>query len=334
MNILFIIGNGFDLNLGMKTSYRDFYDYYQSKESQSSIIIKLKEEIKSEMKNWSDLELSLGEYTKNLKSTAEFDKVFEDIVDSLAEYLQKEEDSFDFSSILRKKFFDFLSFPERSLLPADRNEIDSFKERWKNHPCGLDIITFNYTQSLEKLLGEKQKDVEINAHNRIPTRLKGLEHIHGYVNNRMILGVNDKSQISNISFRENIDVLEAIVKSDCNKSQRHNVDKKCMGQISNANLICIFGSSLGETDNLWWNMICNHLKGDCKLIIFDRCEDIDPRRAYKKARKVRDVKDMFLLKAKLTKEEKEKVGHSIFVGLNTDMFKNLVTREIVEKTLA
>ena len=28
MNIVFLIGNGFDLNLGLKTRYRNFYDYY------------------------------------------------------------------------------------------------------------------------------------------------------------------------------------------------------------------------------------------------------------------------------------------------------------------
>ena len=28
MEIAYLIGNGFDLNLGLKTRYDDFYDYY------------------------------------------------------------------------------------------------------------------------------------------------------------------------------------------------------------------------------------------------------------------------------------------------------------------
>lgn len=28
MNITFLIGNGFDINLGLKTRYVDFYDFY------------------------------------------------------------------------------------------------------------------------------------------------------------------------------------------------------------------------------------------------------------------------------------------------------------------
>ena len=28
MKVVYLIGNGFDLNLGLKTSYSDFYTYY------------------------------------------------------------------------------------------------------------------------------------------------------------------------------------------------------------------------------------------------------------------------------------------------------------------
>lgn len=28
MNVTFLIGNGFDINLGLKTSYKDFYEQY------------------------------------------------------------------------------------------------------------------------------------------------------------------------------------------------------------------------------------------------------------------------------------------------------------------
>ena len=31
MNITFLIGNGFDLNLGLKTTYHNFLDYYYLK---------------------------------------------------------------------------------------------------------------------------------------------------------------------------------------------------------------------------------------------------------------------------------------------------------------
>ena len=61
MNILFFIGNGFDINLGMKTRYSDFYKYYKDIESKSNVIQKLKEEIAERIVNWSDLELGFWE---------------------------------------------------------------------------------------------------------------------------------------------------------------------------------------------------------------------------------------------------------------------------------
>ena len=42
MNITYLIGNGFDLNLGLRTRYTDFYDYYlNNTESDTENISKL-----------------------------------------------------------------------------------------------------------------------------------------------------------------------------------------------------------------------------------------------------------------------------------------------------
>ena len=42
MQILYIIGNGFDLNLGLKTNYNHFYEYYNTVKSDNEIVKKLK----------------------------------------------------------------------------------------------------------------------------------------------------------------------------------------------------------------------------------------------------------------------------------------------------
>jgi hypothetical protein len=321
MNILFLIGNGFDLNLGLRTRYNDFYEYYQAVESKSDSINKLKKNIFKNFENWSDLELALGKYTKHINSIEEFDEVFEDIGDKLADYLKQEENGFDFNKIDGKKIYDYLSFPEHSLLKADENELISFHNKWSNYDWNVYVITFNYTQTIEKLVGEKHKNIQIGIHDKSVIVLKGIEHIHGYTNERMIMGVNDVSQISNTTFHENQDVLDAFVKNNCNKAHKHTIDELCKQQISSANLICVFGSSIGDTDNLWWNLIGEQLKQDCKLIIFNKSEDISPNRDYKKLRKERKMKDSFLEKIKLSEEEKKMIVHNIYIGINTDMFK-------------
>ena len=267
MNILFLIGNGFDLNLGMNTRYSDFCEYYQTVDSQSNYVNKLKNNISKDLKNWSDLELALGEYTENINSQTEFDTAFEDIGGKLSDYLEKEERKLDFSKLDGKGIYDYLAFPEKSLPQADQNKIISFKNKWKNHQWNVKIITFNYTRTIENLVGDKQ--IQIGTHHNTPTILQGIEHIHGYANDRRIMGVNDVSQIRNISFHENQDILEALVKPKCNQAQRHAIDDLCRRQISESNLICIFGSSIGDTDNLWWALIGKQLKKECILIIFD-----------------------------------------------------------------
>lgn len=58
MNITFLVGNGFDLNLGLRTSYETFYKYYIKKEPHD-LIAKF---IKDDYRLWADLELGLGEF--------------------------------------------------------------------------------------------------------------------------------------------------------------------------------------------------------------------------------------------------------------------------------
>lgn len=321
MKIVYIVGNGFDINLGLKTKYNQFYEYYKEIDSSSERILKLKENINNDYKNWSDLELALGEYTSNLNSLNEFDEVFEDILENLANYLQIEEDKFELNNIDIDKFLDFLCFPEKSLLARDKNDINTYKTNWSSQNWLVNIITLNYTNILDKIIDNRTDNYKIGTNNKSSIYLNGLEHIHGYINDRMIMGVNDITQIKNSSLHNNRDVLEAIVKSQCNKAHKHTIDDKCIAQISNANLICIFGSSIGETDNFWWELIGDKLKNNvCRLIIFARCEDISLIKGYKKERKVREYKELFLSKINLTEKEKSIIENNIYVGINTDFF--------------
>jgi hypothetical protein len=322
MNILFFIGNGFDINLGMETRYRDFYKYYVSQLSSSGLIQNLKDEIANNIENWSDLELAIGKHTSNLETTEEFTEVFEDIEDKLADYLREVEDKFDFNKLDSKKIYSYIAFPEKSLPTADRDKLSEFKNKWQNVQWKIYLITFNYTQSLEKLLKYNDKQIQINdfISNNHPMVLYKIEHIHGYIDDRMVMGVNDISQISNSDFHNNQEVLESLVKSDCNQAQKHKVDDWCKNQISNADLICIFGSSIGDTDNLWWELIGERLKHDCRLIIFEKGEAIPPRRPQKGRIAERNKKKYFLDRTKLTDEEKKSADNKIFIGVNTDMF--------------
>ena len=51
MNTLFLIGNGFDLSLGLPTDYKSFYKYYLTTNSSSAVIEALKRNISSDFDN-------------------------------------------------------------------------------------------------------------------------------------------------------------------------------------------------------------------------------------------------------------------------------------------
>lgn len=84
MNIVYLIGNGFDRNLGLKTSYQDFYQYYQQQPSSTEDILKIKQLMKNEPSEfWSDLELALGRITTEFDDAIRFVKALQDISDNL-----------------------------------------------------------------------------------------------------------------------------------------------------------------------------------------------------------------------------------------------------------
>jgi hypothetical protein len=327
VRILYVIGNGFDLNLGLKTSYKDFYDYYQSIPSPNNKVDNLKKNISNNYKNWSDLELALGNYTQELKTLEEFDSVFEDIGENLAKYLERQEKDFNPKLVSQNKFFQNLVRPEDFLPVADRNRILTYKERFTNVNWSVDIFTFNYTTIIEKVIGSESIKVAFHPNATLHVRVNQVEHIHGYADARMVLGVNDLSQLKNIDFHNNDDVLEAIIKERCNKAHRHTIDNQFKEKILVADLICIFGSSIGDTDNVWWEQIGQRLKKEIPIIIFTKAEEVVPRRiAHKNNRTERKMRQYFFSKTKLTADEQLKVRENIYVAIDSLMFRNIAEK--------
>lgn len=320
MNILYLFGNGFDINLGLKTRYVDFYENYNKKESESKLIKNLKSEIFNNIKNWSDLELALGQYTSEFQKIYDFDEVYEDVLNSLCDYLDEESAKYDFTTLKKDVFFKDLCKSESFLSAADMNEFFEYNNRWGANIRNINIINFNYTHSVKNILEGHRPQDPIGTYNNVKFYLKELIHIHGYTNERTILGVNDISQVSNEKFHNDNDFIEALIKIESNSRQRHNVDKKCENLINSADMICIFGCSLGETDKFWWKLIVENLKRGMKVIIFFRAEEQNPRLAHKILRIQRNIKKMFLAMSDLTDDEHEKFSQHIYIKINAEIF--------------
>lgn len=324
MNILFIIGNGFDINLNLNTRFSDFCKYYQTTESTSTTVSKLKKSISINIESWADLEKELGIYTEQMTSTGELDEVYADIVNHLGEYLEKEESKLDITKIQISKFVADLYYPEKHLQKADKDDITNYKKKWESIHWNVQILTLNYTTTLEKIFYEENRKYISNLiHGSYQVKFKGIEHLHGLLNNDIILGVNDISQIKNSAFHGSEEAIETLVKIQGIKAAKTTVDTLFLNEINSANLICIFGSSLGETDKLWWDRIAQRLRNDCRLIIFQKVDVVNSRLSHiTYARLIRRLKKRFLDMTSLSNEEKDMVMNNILVSYNTGIFSH------------
>lgn len=258
MNVLFILGNGFDINLGLKTRYQDFYDTYSKSHNDNDAIMRLKKHIgKNTDGYWSDLELALGEYTNEFKCIEDFDEVVDDIKSSLSSYLEKVETDFsNFNVDIKRFLYDLVSF-EEYLIPTDQDKVLQLKKKFKDHNWHTEIVTFNYTNIVEQLNDDVEGDLIGHQYNSNLKNIlnKNVIHIHGLVSDGMILGVNDLSQVSNTELHDNIDIEESIVKPKCNEANGDKSDFYFNTKIEKANIICAFGLSFGDSDKIWWEKI-------------------------------------------------------------------------------
>ena len=325
MNIVYLIGNGFDLSKNLPTEYKDFYDYYSSKSSEDSDIIKLKNSIDEDRENWSDLEQKLGEYTENLDTEEALITLHKDLINNLKTYLKGVENNYQCDESQSDKIYKDLIAPETHFLHDDKEEIKSFKKNLNSKHWRINIITFNYTTVLETLLGYTNQ-VKSLGKGDVASEivLYNIEHIHGDTTRGMALGVNDPSQFFNEKFREVRILKNKYIKSEQNTIGRRGHDAVCQRWIREANLLCIFGLSFGVTDLRWWQYIGERLKRkEIRLIIFYHNKNIDlslldEAELYEEEQ---NIKELFLNNTSLSDNEKQQVRGIIFVCLNSDMFK-------------
>ncbi|ABW28029.1 bacteriophage abortive infection AbiH family protein [Acaryochloris marina] len=321
MNVVFILGNGFDLNLGLNTSYSDFYNYYKKQVSSNEVIKELKENIDSNTENWSDLELQLGRYTSRLKDQNDFDIFYFDIVDNLRDYLDLEEDSFDYSAFDKSVLLRDLVEPERVLSQRERNKLTDWYRKFGGN-INTNILTFNYTQTIEKILGKNATSQPIGTNNKgVQVLLNSIDHIHGYLEDGLVLGVNDEEQIENEKLRLSQEVVEAIVKPMHNQELGHTRDDRCMQVISAANLIFVFGCSIGKSDQMWWEKVGSTLGESCRLVIFHRGSNVNSQNDILYARENRKIINRFLSLTNLDEEKRDIAKQYITAAVTKDLFK-------------
>lgn len=270
MNIVFLLGNGFDINLGLKTSYLDFLQYYLSQKTDNSDINALKDEIKKNISLWSDLEMRLGEVSKKWSNSEGFKDMIIRLSDDLKEYIQLVSSNIQISSDHRKTIINGFCNPLMGLKKSQYEQINNYiKSYYPKDSWNLDIITFNYTDIIDKVMKVETNSVIGSNPYGQNVKLRTINHIHGTVSETILFGVDESSQIMNEEFRKSLNLLDVLVKPRSNTNIGTLIDRDCSELINKSQLLCVFGMALGPTDRTWTNAIKQNLsRSDFRLIVY------------------------------------------------------------------
>lgn len=278
MTVTYLIGNGFDIALGLDTSYRSFYDkvLVPLTSDTSNTIIK---EICSDKDAWADMELSLGQLTSDqIDPESFFDNKIE-IEELLERYLFNEQEAFscDYSdelqNVVKKAFCSF----HNELKDTERIAIDNIIKRHNGEHHLFQVISFNYTNTLDEIfkvikeVNGETIDAYSHSNRTYQKRLGQIHHVNGILGEGIILGVNDESQIADAQLNSDESILATTIKSRANLQKGSRSTEIAEELINRSDIICVFGMSYGVTDRYWWTQLCGWLTqhNDRRLILFN-----------------------------------------------------------------
>lgn len=218
---LLIVGNGFDLSMGFKTSYGDFMkSSYFPHEETSSLCSYLHKQYEENM-GWIDIENELSEYSRILTTKKLNAKKFNTILD--IDSLREEYDELK-SSL---KFY-LQEETKRAFGPSPDNPAKRVIDQL---PADSKIISFNYTSIIERM-----------TRDRFCTSKGNLLHIHGSLASYddIVFGVEDSAKLS----KEHVFLYKA--------HSRHLKVQEFSDWLNSAERIIFYGYSLGDTDRQYF----------------------------------------------------------------------------------
>jgi len=310
-NITWIIGNGFDIQLGLKTSFKDFYkSYCKVKKTDVEEIKTFKSILSKDIDSWADFELMYGKYSDDCENTSAYSIIKADVEEKLRTYLEGIQNSIDWTKLSdthRKKFSHSLIdwIPE---IKFTNHEVIVGKLGNKNGI--INILTLNYTNVFHRLLKESQSHISslLSTTRGSATvgyyygvkQIGNVRFLHGDLENQIILGVDNIDQITNAKFHTP-DVISEIVKpnqlSDIQRRNRNRAipAESAKKEIANSSIICTFGASIGETDKTWWKIIADWLLSGDKLLVIFCYEDSKPKsKVTREEQIIRKIKDEYI----------------------------------------
>ncbi len=243
MNITFIIGNGFDLNLGLPTSFYDFMksDYFMNLIDDNDLCQHLYD-VSDYNDKWIDIEQELVNYSYENPQDDSLKSEYLELKQALNDYLSEVDDNWDADDI-NKDSAAYNTFGDSffDAIPKHRN----------NQLC---FVNFNYTHTIQKLkrilygknlladllgVAEELYTIFGSQSENNPFSNVRYEYPHGDVDTGIIFGVGDTAQISR---------KHTFLKKSCDRDFT-SFDSKLLFK---ADKLIFWGHSLGETDHTYF----------------------------------------------------------------------------------
>lgn len=325
LSVTVMVGNGFDLSAGLKTSTTRFMDFFSKNHaSDGGAVGRLAGCIEEEgTLEWADFEKKLGEYTSNLEffegNAVEAALDCKEAIDvDLAAFIASEDKKAndEFIEANSESVMASLAYWYSALQPLERQQILGHYST--DFGLNVSIVTFNYTTLLPRLFNA----FGVNGH-AVPEDSLGVSSVqlirlvqaHGALGREPICGVNDVSQIGSDALSKNEDIVSTFVKGEIQKLFGSVDDRRAEDYILGSNILIIFGLSLGETDIRWWETVVKLLKkGDTHFVLIASTETESARRSPASFRRFsKELKEKLLNRGGTNDDEKRSLAERIFI---------------------
>lgn len=235
--ITLITGNGFDLNLGLPTSFSDFVksNEFKSLLNNNNELCEYLNQLSANLK-WIDIEKELATYSVGNPYKDNLDEEYEQLKDAFFDYIKEIEDSEYYIDKDSSAYNLFADIYYSNLKKSDKI---------------ISIINFNYTDTFSRIkqhvMGEGLTafvDILLTLNNAI-NNTNPIDHIkftypHGSINNDyIILGVEDKAVIAD---------SHIFLKKTCDPEYKM-FDTSILEK---SDRIIFYGHSLGQTDHTYF----------------------------------------------------------------------------------
>jgi hypothetical protein len=325
-NILYLIGNGFDISAGLRTAYNDILKGYLSNEKPSPQLDFFKDNLNSNFDDWCDFEEQLGKFTEKFDE-GNIDNFFiavRNFREYMVAYLKEEVSKIDYNllddnklKVLRSFIINpYIYFHERTQQTVKKYFFPS-----DLHTPKYNAISFNYTDVFDKCIEKvSAKTGSINYGRNSVNRLflKNILHIHGTLNENVIMGVDNDEQIANQALRLYNRLAQRVIKPEVNSALENLINDNVNSFIQTSRIICVFGMSIGKTDMTWWKKIGKWigLNKDNHLMIFYKHDNDDNIHPEDTIDIINNAKNVFVQRAGNIKD----CGEQIHISYKSDLF--------------